>query len=511
MASDVTGSVTTPPAVASAIAARALELFRAAGDGRVPRILDPGCGNGAFLCAALGELSAHHTAAAGATAPPVGIEIDPARAESARQRLAGRPVEVRTGDVFDLLENGDRFDVVIGNPPYVSYFSRGSAAAPGTATRPGWISPDRRRTLGRRLGLGDRRFSLFAAFTALALRLRRPGGVVALLLPDTVTTNAAYAGLRAQLADAGIAELWRFSEPVWPAEAVFSCVPIVAPVADRDAAGPAGLDVTVHRAAASAWRDAAEAGWAAITTATASTPWLTAMCDPERTVALEGEPGSPGLVRDGINPGSRAVRETLIRPTRHGADPRPVLRGRHIAPYRLTGEPAEWVDLAVTITPAQRRAGASLRDPTIWRGPKLVSRQTARRPIVAPDTGELAALNSVHTIRAAPGAPAGMLDVLLGWLNSTPLAAAYQLASGETRRTFPQVHISRLRRLRLPRSLATDSPDLRSLQALVGRRLAAADRPSASTDLDVAIDHAVAAAYGLSPADLAAITAAVVT
>lgn len=68
------------------------------------RVLEPSCGDGAFLCALPDRVEA------------IGIEVDPAQALQARKN-SGRPVI--TGD-FLALDMADLapFDAVIGNPPF---------------------------------------------------------------------------------------------------------------------------------------------------------------------------------------------------------------------------------------------------------------------------------------------------------------------------------------------------------------------------------------------------------
>ena len=80
------------------------------------RVLDPGCGPGAFIEGILRWCECNH-----AEVPQiVGIELEKQRAESARQKFLAIPqVEIITGDfLFDEFQG--LFDYVIGNPPYVS-------------------------------------------------------------------------------------------------------------------------------------------------------------------------------------------------------------------------------------------------------------------------------------------------------------------------------------------------------------------------------------------------------
>src|SRR5688500_6735392 len=97
----VLGQWFTPAPVAD------LTLALACDGGFVPaRVLDPTCGDGAFL---------ERVARAVPCTALVGVELDGVAAAAARARVpSARIVE---GDVLDTSEGG--FDLVIGNPPWV--------------------------------------------------------------------------------------------------------------------------------------------------------------------------------------------------------------------------------------------------------------------------------------------------------------------------------------------------------------------------------------------------------
>lgn len=70
------------------------------------RVVEPSCGDGAFLCALPGSLDV------------VGVEIDPVQAECAR-RASGRQVIV--GDFLEVpVQDLGRVQAIIGNPPFQS-------------------------------------------------------------------------------------------------------------------------------------------------------------------------------------------------------------------------------------------------------------------------------------------------------------------------------------------------------------------------------------------------------
>jgi adenine-specific DNA-methyltransferase len=125
------GQVFTPPAVVATM----LELVRNCG-----RVLEPACGNGAFL---------QHFPFA------LGIEIDPRHA----------PPGSRVMDFFALSER-ESFATIIGNPPYVRYQEIGA----GT-----------RQLLGQ--SVLDGRANLYLRFIEKCLRHLAPAGELVLITP----------------------------------------------------------------------------------------------------------------------------------------------------------------------------------------------------------------------------------------------------------------------------------------------------------------------------------------
>ena len=85
------------------------------------RVIDPGCGTGAFLAAIPDHV------------PALGIELDPDLAELAR-RATGR--EVRVGD-FRTVNLPDDAAAVIGNPPFVADVIEGFLSRAHQVLRPG--------------------------------------------------------------------------------------------------------------------------------------------------------------------------------------------------------------------------------------------------------------------------------------------------------------------------------------------------------------------------------------
>ena len=155
-------------------------------------VLEPSCGDAAFLLPAARRLERLGASSDGFEDQLQGVEIHEDSADRASSRLseAGFRSTIRTGDFFDERPLGDLFDradwpacdAVIGNPPYIRYQQfTGEARAKGLRAA---------LTQGVRLtGLA----SSWAAFTIHAARFLKPEGRLGLVLPaELLTVN--YAG-----------------------------------------------------------------------------------------------------------------------------------------------------------------------------------------------------------------------------------------------------------------------------------------------------------------------------
>lgn len=121
-------------------------------------MLDPACGDGRFLQAT-------------GLAEQTGIDIDPA-------------TEYVHDDALTRGWGAQRFDVVVGNPPFLNQLS--SLTTRGGRSRFG----------------GGPYADAAAEFLALAIRLARPGGRVGLVLPQSLLSTRDAAAIRAAVDDA---------------------------------------------------------------------------------------------------------------------------------------------------------------------------------------------------------------------------------------------------------------------------------------------------------------------
>lgn len=254
------GSYYTPPDVVAEVLDLALSPALAAAVGRAEgvaglHIVDPACGTGHFLVAAAERVAAalaatgspEREARLAAVATVWGVDIDPGAVRRCRAALrafagldgsspGGRGIARRVvvGDAL----HGDplprrSFDVVVGNPPFLSQL--GSATA---------RTEDQRIALRARFGADVSAYTdPAAAFLLVGLDLARPDGArIALVQPRSVATARDAAGVRRRLVEAASLDaLWLVGEGAFDA-AVDVCVPVL-----RVGDGPAPAVVHLRR------------------------------------------------------------------------------------------------------------------------------------------------------------------------------------------------------------------------------------------------------------------------
>lgn len=127
-------------------------------------LLDPGCGEGEFIAGVIRWCENHRCA----FPRIVGIEADPVRASVAAAKFtqfAG--IEIRNADF--LLPFEDRFDYVIGNPPYVPITD---------------LSVIERDAYRSAYSTAQGRFDLYLLFFEQSLRLLKPEGRLVFITPE---------------------------------------------------------------------------------------------------------------------------------------------------------------------------------------------------------------------------------------------------------------------------------------------------------------------------------------
>lgn len=167
------GAWYTPPdlvdTVVEAVITREFVAARAAS----LAVLDPSCGDGRFLVAAQRRIASF-----GATTELMGCDLDPAAVDAARELLPASAV-LHHDDALATTWPPRRFDLVIGNPPYLSQMA--AITTRGGSSRRG----------------GGPYADAAAEFLALAGELVDPaGGRVALVLPQSLLASRDVEAIR---------------------------------------------------------------------------------------------------------------------------------------------------------------------------------------------------------------------------------------------------------------------------------------------------------------------------
>ncbi len=233
------GAWSTPDELVDLVVDRTIDsTFAAAGgaaDERPVRVLDPACGDGRFLAAAARRLRA-----LGRRATLTGVDIDPTAIATA----AVPGAEMITADALSFDWGRRHFDVVVGNPPFLSQMSA-STTRGGSSQHGGGPYAD-----------------AAAEFLALAIRLVEPrDGRVGLVLPQSILASRDAGPVREQ-ATAAASMNWSW----WSPKRVFDAQVLVCALGFRAGSGTAGRAV--------ATTDGSDATWSHVVTDALGLPHL---------------------------------------------------------------------------------------------------------------------------------------------------------------------------------------------------------------------------------------------
>ncbi|MEZ5409996.1 MAG: N-6 DNA methylase [Acidimicrobiales bacterium] len=224
-------------------------------------VLDPTCGGGAFLLAALDRLAGAGVEPAEALGRVAGLDVDPGAVQVTRWGLALWWLARRGSGPLPALdvERGDALApwpprwrqgpvLVIGNPPFATPLKQGTL--PDVASR----------FRARRAGVLGPYADLAAIHLLQAAEQAAPGSTVALVQPQSVLAGRDTAGLREHLASvAPLRALWAAREAVFDA-GVRACA-VVLDVGGRAGSGPRDRVVIAHGPAVAVAGRRARASW----------------------------------------------------------------------------------------------------------------------------------------------------------------------------------------------------------------------------------------------------------
>jgi hypothetical protein len=182
------GAWYTPPQLVDVVVDGVLRDFDDGRDARrVVEVIDPACGDGRFLTAVADRLMARDPHL---DLHLVGCDVDPTSLDA----IDDDRVERVHADALHHEWGTTRFDIVVGNPPFLSQMA--------AATTRG----------GSSLHGGGPYADVAAEFLALGVRLARPGGVIGLILPQSILASRDAAPVRADVARRA-ARTWSWWEP----------------------------------------------------------------------------------------------------------------------------------------------------------------------------------------------------------------------------------------------------------------------------------------------------------
>ena len=445
------------------------------------RSLDPSCGAGSFLLTLFHRAFDRHVGAgfcpckaahAALTQDITGVDTDREALAVAAFNLrlaawekAGFEEDVdlplRCADALGPLTDYEgRFDLVIGNPPFVE--GRGLPRA-----YLAWLRTCFRCAAGGKV-------NLFAVFVERALTLLREGGVLSFILPSTFLRNERYRQLRELLLDHTLEAI----TPV-PAETFPYCA--VETVVLRVRKERPGGENEVHLSAGTAPQSRLALGPALRFCPSASN----ALRRQVELMDARGVPlGEVLHVRDGISTGFQPFPKRLLGrvqdntftaedgttetfdPARH----RPIIDGREFTaftPVRWEGRHIEYDKRHEHHPPHPGRSfNCQLRQPDLYDRPeKILTRQTARGLIATVDRKRIFVRNSVHVTYPRDPSSGLSLNALCACLNSAFYHRYFLAVTGEEGGIFPQVHVADIRRLPIQPDLLRSDGRLAELGA----------------------------------------------
>jgi len=472
-----TGAVYTPRPLGRFVLDQARN---GAGDLPAGRWIDPACGEGAFLLLLVDELAGTIPARDLPTAVEqsiFGVDVDEhacAAARNAVRRAVSAAAGVQPDDFFEGnvinadalsadLDVGD-FQLVVGNPPYVS------------ATQMAAI--DKEHFL-RRFSTAWGRLDLFALFIERGLQLLAPGGTLTFITPDKLLTSISCRPLRASIAkDFSVESIARFDRhDLFPGVSTVPCVTTIRRDDPRTESVCRWWDLTGEEFVAQGPPRTVPIGGD-------GEPWQRAMTSAERPLRL-------GDVVDRISVGlatglnrcfvvsddaaeAAGLDKRLLRPAVRGRDIQAGTIGRSglqlLLPFSFTDDGASLVDLdadeklrsylmAFHRDLEQRhcvrvwnKQWYDLHDPVvsdIAALPKVLLPDVAKVPRFAPDDGQVVPLHSAYFI--VPARDSGWDPwTLSAVLNDPEVAQELRQRAPTAKSGYRRFRAEILREVRLP-------------------------------------------------------------
>lgn len=497
------GRFFTPLKIAGFMANLLLDEYFKSNDNRNLKILDPSTGAGIFLDVIYSELEKRNFTNAEILNSLYGVDLDLnalmlskriLKTKSSEQNIMtdkGLKPLVFKPLVFDLMSYQDDhfhqgdfllgdlnhpdggYDLIIGNPPYIAFYSRESH-----------IDTDelKSRMIKRYHNSGGGSANTFLYFLIRSIELLKDNGMLCFIIPDKLLWNKRYHRIRKYILDnAPPRMIFNVGENVFSGATVGNVIILLEKSSQISHAEGSLFATPVNT------EKEKVCTFSKLTLDNRSNSFritekkkvpvrnlakqkdfrfvITDMLS-EKIAANSIPLKEIAHVKDGINPAFAEFRNSVLATTKRSETYRPLIEGADISPFNL--KPRDLFinyDISLVTSDLQKR-GVSFRKEWIFTAPlKLVNRQTADRLIFALDENKHCSLNSVHNTILKDDCIAKInLDIntndtkkailyfLLGALNSRLMNYYYRSVTQETAKAFPQVHIADLNELpiRLP-------------------------------------------------------------
>lgn len=348
------------------------------------------------------------------------------------------------------------FDLVVGNPPYISYGSRGQAKLPRS------MSHFLRSSYARSAEYKVRTHSIFQE---IALRYTRAGGRVALLVPDAYLTGQYYERLRRHiLSETKILSITEFPDDIIGNATVGRwCIGLYERRHPDDRVLSTDYDVEIASFAGDTERpasrnphlgsrDPAPAVFYKLPAGIMVSPdrkrFQLIFSDMERDLicAVSGLPPLKTVLRGHTGMRCLSGQANIVARRRLGdAWQKGISSGSQIARHKVI-----WDGTWLNVEPRLLYGGGF--DRQVIGNPKLLVRQTADRIVAAYDGTGLYHLNNVHSFspEKAVNGDRTLLWYLEGLMNSSFWLYLYQLRSRELNRALAQIDIEMVESMPLP-------------------------------------------------------------
>lgn len=400
------------------------------------KICDYSCGSGAFLAGVLRYFRKNFPGKTAEAAQDLfGIDIDPAALRLAGKNLPEIPEKnFWCADTLKLsLPENQKFDLIIGNPPYRCCGLRNSASFPA--------SEQQHLKEIFRYGF-EYKMNLFALFIEQALKLSRE---TCLIVPDSLLCGKYFSKLRRFIAENfHLKGLWLLEKPAFDA-AAGNCV-----IIHVGSGKPAHTGCCCF--APDAPLEIPENIFSISQTEFLKEPrcrFQLAFSQFEYDLLHKISDGAD-MLGDHLDFASGIIarngKSSLISATPLPGSKPGIISGSEIVPFEIRHK-----GFFIDLTRSKIKSGLK---PERFAVPKIFLRQTGNSPVAAASTEELYALNNCHVGIAKDGFP---IETATALLNSSILNFAYRFLSGERNRNFAQIDIDILNSLPLRRSKRFDA------------------------------------------------------